>query len=93
MRDSNTYQQFSMVDERISTGVKELMVEMENEVEGGTSFPRRGIRLTVVKASRLAWWEHWLWPSAVRRRGVVDDADERAQISIDSTRRGRCPHR
>lgn len=35
LRDSNTYQQFRMVDERISEGVKEVMRELPDEASQG----------------------------------------------------------
>lgn len=35
VRDSNTYQQFRVVDERIAEGVRETMAELQEESAGG----------------------------------------------------------
>lgn len=38
VRDSNTYQQFRVVDERIAEGVREVMAELPDENAGGESY-------------------------------------------------------
>lgn len=68
LRDSNTYQQFRMVDERISEGVKEVMSELPDEASQGElrSTMRWGEADPMDPQRAEAWWELWLWLCAVR---------------------------
>lgn len=70
-RDSNTYQQFRLVDEKIASGVKEVMSVLPDEGTEGARGSSIVVSAIADEPSRaqglLGWSELWRWRFAVRR--------------------------